>query len=464
MISRVTMGFCLGVLTLVGSVAIPASASPQNPPTTTQDPGAPAGGGTQDNPQNGPAGQPPIPAATAGGIVRALGTANPLGDNGGPLSWGPLSIRSAEFQEFYGVTNTENNAVGVPPSDTQFVSLLSATIAFNHQVSRSQVAMQYAPSMFITNGSADFSANQQAGIDTIFQLTPRWALGVSDHFSYYASQRPFAGFAIDTDYVTGGVVHNNFLQGPGSVLVNGFDAALNYLLTPRTTLSFGPSFGYQRSTGSLSGSGQTVSGLYEGGKTTITHYLSATSTIGASYFAQYVTFNNTTQAAGPQGGELLQDVLVTYARAFAKDWRLNLGAGLATNSGNAGGNGLAAEAGIGRLFRRGDVTISYNQGHQFNGFVTGQVTERIDGVQHFYWTPRLSTSTSVSYFTTTGAPPKTSGFFVAEHFSYLLAPHVSVFGQGAYIRQSGDNIYILSAQRYLGSFGIRWDSAAPASR
>jgi hypothetical protein len=463
MISRTIIAFCVGALTLVGMFSTSAVASPQNPTPQASDQGGQAGGGTPDNPQNGPIGQTPVPAATAGGIVRALGTANPLGDQGGPLSWGPVSIRSADVQEFYGVTQPDSNVAGAPPSTSQTVTLLSTNIAFARQVSRYQIALQYEPSLFITNGTASYDANQQTGLDILFQLAPRWTLGVADHFTYYASQRPFAGFALDTDYATGGVVQNNYLQGPGSVLNNGFDAALNYLWSPTTTLSFGPSFGYQRSTGSLSGSGQTVSGLYEGGKTVFTHYLSATSTIGASYFAQYVTFNNTTKAAGPQGGTLLQDVLADYTRGLSTNWRMKVGFGLAANSGNAGGNSLAVDAGIARLMRRGDFTVSYGQGHQFNGFVTGQVTSRIDAVQHFFWTQRFSTSSSVSYFTTTGAPPKTSGFFVAEQFSYRFAPHVSVFGQGAYVRQDGDNVFIISGRRYLGSVGVRWDAAPPAA-
>jgi len=125
MISRTTTALCLGALTLMGLLSTPSLASPQNPappnqtPNQTPDQGGQAGGGTQDNPQNGPAGQPPIPAATAGGIVRALGTANPLGDQGGPLSWGPVSVRSAEFQEFYGVTQTDINVAGAPPSTSK---------------------------------------------------------------------------------------------------------------------------------------------------------------------------------------------------------------------------------------------------------------------------------------------------------------------------------------------------------
>jgi len=464
MSARTAPIFCLGVATLMGLLATPSLASPQDPTASNQTPdqGGQGGGAAQGTAQNGPMGQPAVPAATAGGFLRALGTANPLGDEEGPLAWGPLSIRSAEIQEFYGKTEVPNDVAGVPPSTSQTVTLVSTTVALARVIDRYQVALQYEPSMFVTNGTASYDANQQAGLDTLFQLAPRWSLGVADHFTYYASQRPFAGFALDTDYVTGGVVQNNFLQGPGSVMVNGFDAALNYLWTPRTIVSFGPSFGYQRSTGSLSGTGQAVSALYQGGKTAVTYNLSATSTIGATYLAQYANFTNTTKAAGPTGGELLQDALAHYARALNANWKLSLGLGVALNSGNAGGNNLAVEAGIGRLVHRGDFTVSYNQGHAFNGFVTGQVTSRVDGIQHFFWTQRFSTGTSVSYFTTTGAPPKTSGFFASEQFSFLLARHVSVFGQGAFVRQSGDDVYILSARRYLGSIGLRWDAAPPA--
>src|SRR5262249_46223340 len=148
----------------------------------------------------------------------------------------------------------------------------------------------------------------QAGLDTLFQLSPRWSLGVADHFSYYASQRPYAALGLDVDYATGTIAQKNFLQSPGSILINGFDGALNYLLNPRTMVSFGPSLGYQYSTGALS-SGQDVSAFYEGGKATVTHYLSASSTIGVSYTAQDAHFNNTNQIAGPHGSQLLQDLL-----------------------------------------------------------------------------------------------------------------------------------------------------------
>src|SRR5271157_5914570 len=111
MISRTASTFCLGIILLVGLLSTPSLACPQDPTPSNQTPdqGGQAGGATQDTPQNGPVGQPAVPAATTGGFLRALGTANPLGDEAGPLAWGPLSVRSAEVQEFYGKTEVANN-------------------------------------------------------------------------------------------------------------------------------------------------------------------------------------------------------------------------------------------------------------------------------------------------------------------------------------------------------------------
>ncbi len=241
----------------------------QSTPEATQVPDA-ANGRPAAQPADASRGfgpQEPNPAATSGGfLVRGLNSANQLGKENGPLQWGWFSVRSASFVQYYSHVNFSDPGI---PQKSEIVrsSQLSTMIVVDHAFKATHFSLQYAPSLFITNGNVYSNAlNQTVGLDTTIPLGSRWGLQVTDRFSYYASQRYFSETSLDTNFLTGTSIQKNFLNGPGSVLVNSVAASFSYLWSPRTTIGFAPSFDYQYSKGGLSSDKTNLRGMYEGGR------------------------------------------------------------------------------------------------------------------------------------------------------------------------------------------------------
>jgi hypothetical protein len=425
-----------------------------NPPTQTQTSGTDAGA-TQSEPN---------PAATTQGLfARALNSASPLGGDSGPLQWGWISVRSISFLQYFNDVTVDNT--GMPPLSQDYdSSAVSASIVVNHAFGSdrlTQLTVQYTPSLYIEEGHVYTNAlNQSAGIDTTFQLSPRWALQISNRFSYFGNQRNFSGLSLGVDYSQGTVVQNSFLNGPGRVIYDTVGATFTYLWSQFTTVSFTPTFGYQNSTG-VGNDGQELSGLYGGAMGTVSHAISATQTVGISYTGQYASYTNTSTTAGPQSNNLQQDFLITYGQQIGASWHVSAGLGLTSNS--SGGNqiGLAASAGISKSFKRTDFAVNFYRGHQFNGYVTSGSTDRIDLVNTIRWSRRFSNYTSAAYFQTTGSStPGPSGTYVTEQLSFGLTRALSLTGGIAYTKQTGDGVYVQNNSTRMATAGVTW---APGS-
>jgi hypothetical protein len=430
----------------------PGSASP---PTQTQTSGTEAGA-TQNEPN---------PAATQGLFAHALNSAGPLAGENGPLQWGWLSVRSASFLQYFTHTTLDNPGTQ-PVSQDLSGSELSTMIVLNHAFGasrRTQLTVQYAPSLFISEGRVYTNAlNQSAGLDTTFQLSPRLSFQISDRFSYYGNQRYYSGLSLGVDYSLGTVAQNNFLNGPGRVIYDTVGAAFSYLWSPVTTVSFAPTFGYQNSTG-VANNRQNLSALNGGAQVTVSHSISATQTVGITYLGQYASYANTSTTAGPQSNSFLQDFLMTYGKQIGASWRLNLGLGLVSNSGIDSQSGVAASAGITKSFQRMNFAFNYHRGHQFNGYITSGSTDRVDLDNTIRWSPRVATSTSVAYFRTASSPNSgPSGTYATEQVSFGLTRALSLTGGIAYTKQTGtgDVVYLQSGHTTLATVGITWTPAA----
>lgn len=410
----------------------------------------------------------PIAAATQQGLfARALNSASPLAGENGPLQFGPFSVRSVSFLQEYSQASLQ--APGTPTQTASIdISQISADIVISHAFGAShstQFSLQYTPSLFLTEGHVYTNAlNQSAGVDTIFQLDPRWSLQLSDRFSYYGRQRSFAGLSLDANYSLGTVNQNNFLDGPARVIYNAAGVTVSYLWSPLTRVSFTPTFGYQDSTGAVSAT-QNVSAFSAGGQFVVTHQLSATQTVGISYTGVHVSYSNSSTAAGPQSNGLQQDFLVNYSQQLATTWRLSAGLGVTDNTGLNSQSGVAAGAGITKSFQRMDLAVNYYRGHQFNGYITAQTSDRIDLVHTIRWSPRFSTVSSIAYFRTANSPnPATSGEYATEQFSYGLTRSLSVTAGFSYTKQTGDGVYLLNGTRKLGTVGITWSPPGPTQQ
>jgi hypothetical protein len=454
---RHAAGVLFGLILLTSA---PGLSQQQSTSGTTQVPDAAA---QSPDTSTGSGQQEPNPAATSGSFfIRALNSANPLEEESGPLHWGWFSVRSASFFQYYAHVNFSDPSVQTK-SEIIRSSQLSATLVVDHNFKAAHFSLQYEPSLFITNGNVYSNAlNQTVGLDTTFTLSSRWSLQVTDRFSYYASQRYFSDTSLDTNYLTGATVQKNFLNGPGSVMVNSITAPISYLWSPRTTVSFAPSFDYQYSKGAVASDHASLRALYEGGRFTLSHLVSPTQTIGINYLGQYATFKNTLPHAGPQSSAFLEDFLLTYTKQVGATWHFGLGMGVSDNIGLGNGNTsggalLAVNAGITKAFHRTDFTVAYNRGHQFNGFITSQASDRIDATQRIHWTRRFSTITSVAYYkTTTALPPSESASYATERVSFDLTRQLSLSASGSYVKQVGDGVFVASGIRRFATVGITW--------
>jgi hypothetical protein len=452
----------IGAALIAASILVPVRgwSQQESPSTSTQGPSYPENSEASENTLSN---QPPIPAAQSLGFVRALNSARLLVGENGPLQWGLISVRSMSFQEYVNQIHFDNPNIQ-PQSRNETASQLSTSIVVNRSFKRSHLVLQYNPSLFFINGHVYSNAmNQDLSLDVNFPLTQRWNLTVADRFSYYGSQRIFSQLSLDADYVTGSTLQKNFLDGPGSLLYNQVSAGFSYLWTPRTTLTVSPFFGYQHSTASVTSgqSGQDLSAFYEGGTVGVSHRLSPTRTLGFTYSMQAAVFSNTFvgSSTNPGSTQFLQDILVIYNQQLNATWHLSLGAGLVTNTGTgSSGTGLAMQAGVTKTFQRVEFAAWYNRGHQFNGFITNEVSDRVDGTAKIYLTRRLATATSGAYFrTAAGSPLSQSGLYATQQLSYQLTRHLSVFGSASHIKQIGNGVFVLSANRNYFTTGILWE-------
>ena len=447
-------------IVLVGCLLAPALvfSQQQTDPSSTPDASVSAQG---DTPAVSGIFQPQANAAGGqGSFFRALNSASVLSGENGPLQWGWFSVRSASFLEYF--TSATYQVPGAPTQTQDYsASALSAALVLDHTFGSSRgtrIAVQYTPSLFITDGHVySNAANQNTGIDTTFQLNPRWDLHVSDRFSYFASQRSFSGPSLNANYMQGTVVQNNFLNGPGSVLYNSAGASLSYLWSPVTTVNFGSSFGYQNASGAKD-LAENLSGFYEGGQLMVSHLISATQSVSLSYSGQHASYTNSSSTAGPQSNQWLQDVLISYGQQLGATWHIGFGLGVVSNIGNINQTSLGANAGITKSFHRMDIALGYNRGHQFNGYITSASSDRVDVTHTMRWNQRLTTLTSVAYFRSPGsnASLTQSGKYGTEEMSFGLTRTLSFTCGISYSTQSGDGVYVLSGHRRFATIGLNW--------
>jgi hypothetical protein len=457
-------------LLLAAALVAPTLAFSQQPADTvsTQDPNS-GNPGTQTQSSGTDSGatqsEPNSAAITQGFFARALNSASPLSGDNGPLQWGWLSVRSVSYLQYYNSITLDTPGMQ-PVSQDLSASQLSTSIVLNHAFGASrttQLTVQYAPSLFISEGHVYSNAlNQTAGVDTSFRLSPRWGLQVSDRFSYFGSQRYFSGLSLGVDFTQGTVAQNSFLNGPGRVIYDTVGATFTYLWSPVTTVSFTPTVGYQNSTGAVN-SGQNLSAIYAGGQVTVSHAISASQTVGFTYIGQYGTYSNTSATAGPQSNSLLQDVYATYGKQIGASWRLNFGLGLTDNTGTDAQQGFAASAGVTKSFKSMDFALNYNRGHQFNGYITSGSTDRVDLVNTIRWSRRFMTTTSGAYFRTTGGSTAgPTGSYATEQMSFALTRTLSLTGSVAYTKQTGDGVFVENGHTRLATAGVTWTPAVPA--
>ena len=129
--------------------------------------------------------------------------------------------------------------------------------------------------------------NQTVQFDWIQQLSPRWTLGISNSLGYYSVRSLYGDYFLDVNAVTGTSVPTSILNGGASWLTVNTTANFAYALSPTSSLSVAPFFGYGRvteQTNAPSANAPSANAEYQyGGQVVWTKQLSPFRSIRADY-------------------------------------------------------------------------------------------------------------------------------------------------------------------------------------
>lgn len=400
-------------------------------------------------------GEPGDSSSSSPSTVTALGSASPLGLPSGSLRWGDFFVSEVIFTQIHDHANYLGTSSGSSFSGSGFsndTSLFQTTLAFNHVSRRNQIAAQYQPRLAIINGNVypNYS-DQNASFDMIVIQGPRWSANFHDAFDYFSSQNLYAKFYTDANTQTGTTIQNNFLDGPGSLLDDSATLAFSYRWTPRTTVSFTPTFKYLRTTGTQLG---TLISRNYGGSVAIGYQLSPRQTIGAYFNSQYVVIS------GFQGNTHIYSMGLSYSRQMGPAWMVSgSGAGTrAPGSLNTQPWTFTGTASLTRKFQRGSAGVVYSRDLAM-GYVTNHFADRVDAVTNWQLMRDLQWSVSGGYQRESSVSNPISAYYTVSQLDFRLAPRVSAFVNYGYRLQNGDAIRVLMGHRNFVSAGIRWQSS-----
>ncbi len=181
----------------------------------------------------------PYGLAWADSYIRQIGSSGLLAGNRVGIGWGSLYIPSA------GVTGVVDQFEGTSttPGTSYASAVLQGTVVYDHRLGSSRIALQYQPSMAISQGQVvgNFS-NQNTSLDWLIYSRPRWNVKLSNGFRYYYTQQSFGSSYLDVNTVTSGIATNNFLDGPSRWLSDDATLSISYALSRRASLTIAPSY------------------------------------------------------------------------------------------------------------------------------------------------------------------------------------------------------------------------------
>jgi len=382
--------------------------------------------------------------------IPALGGATPLTEATGPLRWGSFFVRTVSFTQLYDTVNY--TGASTPRKFSRNTTLFQTDLAFDRLTRHGHFALQYTPRVAIVDGQvyADYS-NQNVALNLIYDLNPRWTVELRDSLTYLSTQNVFSSFYADADPQSGRTTQNNFLDGPGSLLNETAGVTFNYRWSPRTTVSFTPSFGYLRTTGFQSAT--LISRVYSGAAS-VGYQLTARSTVGAYFHTDQV------ELGGIQGRTGIYSTGLSYSRQMGEFWRASGSFGATRNpaSGLTSPWTFQASGSLTRGLRRGSLGVVYGR-ELAQGYVTNRYADRVDGFFSWRIARPLQWRSSIGYQRESSVLNPMSAAYTVSGFQLHLAPRVAVFADYSYRLQNGDAIRVLTGHRNFISGGIRWDAA-----
>ncbi len=451
-------GMSVVTMTLTLS-SLPARA--QSEPSTSQGqqvpPGAPGQGNPAGTPEQGKDAASDNPIKTPVPLppdmeVRPIGSSTTLPSYDSFLRWGPIYLREVELLQSYDqISNTSGTNGGIFNQGSFNSTILRAAIVYDKPIGQNRLTLQYAPRLTVVNGhlSGDYM-NQTVEFDWIQQLSSRWTLGVANSFSYFSVRSLYGDYFLDVNAVTGTDVPTSFLAGGGSWLNTTASANFAYALSPTSSISIAPFFGYGQVTGQINAA--STSDLYQyGSKFAWTKQLSPYRSIRATYYYRIV--GDLGNGVPYQSGEL------GISQQWGPSTALGASIGVLSEGFLSGTQwNISGSVQASRKLGRTIASIGYYRGLPLFSELNSQgVAQRVDGnlrlnfSQRWYWNFQGGYENSL-----TSNIVNVAGTYVSTEFGYSLTPQVNFLVSYARQIQSGSDQNLLVGTRNYVLGGIRW--------
>jgi hypothetical protein len=451
------------VVLLFASSPVRAQQDPTPPPPPKDDQPKPAASSTplvlngdsdKDQQDVGPAPSgPPNPYA---GTIKDVGTGLPLlGTSSTPLRWGSFSIYTIEA---IGLHDDFLPLGGTATTSTD-LGIFRFGVMFDHYIlkHKSRIVLQYLPELLVGNGEfqANGTSNNNLTLGTKFEITPRLSLTVEDNLLQIRNDSLVPGNYLAVNTQVGALAQNAFLNNSGNFLADTASATLEYDISPRTNITFTPSFRYMQSTSSLTT--YSADGRAYTGSVSVGHALAPHRTVGITASYQYL---NETLASVPQNAAY-ETIGAYYSEQLARTlWvTANVGATDQHYSGlpEPGGWGLSAGAALTKaVSQRITLGLAYSRGTAFTNYVTRQRADRADGSFGVTLTSRIVWSSGGGYYSELGGPAPSTGKYGTTGLVYHFYGNFSLFATFAYTNQSPGTQQLLSGDEKTIIYGIRW--------
>jgi hypothetical protein len=391
--------------------------------------------------------------------IYQIGTASLLSPIG-RYHWGPLSLGSSDVRAAVDVIRPTNVAEG--PAETDVLSLIETSINFDKQIgANNRLTFQYLPRIAVTNGQVAYDyLNQNVAIDSYFLLSPRWTLGLSDQFVLTSNQGLTGGAFADASAVTSTTLQNVFLNTNDTYLTNVAAAALSYSSSPRTIVIITPSLVYQHTSGFTNteiGSippldGDAFSSFNVTFDARFRYLVDARTSVGAYASTSLVQFSGLipTSTYYTFGGSITRQLTMTTGVA------LDLGITESVFQSRQQYWSPSGTVTFFKVLRHGRISAVYTRGLPASGYVSNNLTQRVDAIAHYTFSPRLFVDTGFGYEAQDSGPDIVSGKYATGEMDYVLAPQWTVFGTYAYKIQNSNDIQVFSGTTNFASFGLRW--------
>ena len=389
--------------------------------------------------------------------IYQLGTTNLL-SNTGRYHWGPLSLGSSDARAAVDIIRPTNTAEG--PAETDILSLVETSITLDEQFGgRNRFTLQYLPRIAVTNGQVAYDyLNQNVGINSYFLLSSRWTLGLSDRFLLTSNQGLTGGAFADASAVTSTTLQNVFLNTNDTYLTNIASAAFSYSASPRMIVSFTPSLVYQHTSGFTNtlGSSSTLGGdafssFNVGLDSRFRYLIGPRTSVGAYSSISFVQFN----------GLIPTSNYYTFGLTLTRQLTMTTGVTLDIGLTDSVFQSQQYWSPTGtvtffKVFPRARISAVYTRGLPSGGYVSNNLTQRVDVIGHYLISPRLIVDGGFGYESQDSGPQIVSGKYATAEMDYVLGPMWTAFGTYAYKFQDSNDIQVFAGTTSFASFGLRW--------